>query len=163
MQTVYLIGFMGSGKSTVGKLLHETLGGMYADTDQMIIDKYGEIVSIFEQKGEKQFRYYESEMLKHTAGGKFIVSTGGGIIERQENGEFMKNNGRIVYLATSFDEITRRLGNDPERPLWDKNHSEKERLYQRRNRIYSALADLKIMTDHKSPHSVAKEILGYLQ
>ncbi|WP_010530976.1 shikimate kinase [Lentibacillus jeotgali] len=163
MQTLYLIGFMGSGKSTVGRLLHEKLGGSYHDTDQMVVEKYGEIAAIFEQKGENQFRDYETEMLKETASENFVVSTGGGIIERKENGEFMKKNGLIIYLDTSFDEIGDRLGNDPVRPLWRKNDSEKQQLYKRRNKLYAGLADITVTTDQKSPYIVVEEILGHLQ
>lgn|SRR5699024_6599988 len=163
MQTLYLIGFMGSGKSTVGKLLHDKLGGLYLDTDEMVVEKYGEIATIFEQKGEKQFRDYETEMLRETAGENFVVSTGGGIIERRENGKFMKSNGLVIYLDTSFDEIESRLGSDPTRPLWRKNDLEKQRLYQRRNKLYSELADITVVTDHKSPHIAVKGIIGQLQ
>ncbi|HLS08047.1 shikimate kinase [Lentibacillus sp.] len=163
MKTIYLIGFMGSGKSTAGKLLHEALEVPYLDTDQMIVDKYGDIASIFQQEGEKQFRLYESEMLKQTPGENYVVSTGGGIVERQENSVFMKHNGLVVYLDTSLAEIERRLGNDPSRPLWDQDKSSKRQLYKFRKNLYTALADVTIMTDQKSPKHIVTEILDLMK
>ncbi|TFJ93685.1 shikimate kinase [Lentibacillus salicampi] len=162
MRTLYLIGFMGSGKSTVGKLLHEVLGITHLDTDQMVVEKYGEIATIFQQEGEKQFRAYETGMMKQTPDENTVVSTGGGVVEKQENRVFMKQHGFIVHLDSSYETIADRLGSDPERPLWRKNDSDKQQLYQRRKKLYSELADLKVVTDHKSPQSVVEEILGHL-
>ncbi|SFA71292.1 shikimate kinase [Lentibacillus halodurans] len=163
MKTLYLIGFMGSGKSTVGELLHYDLGISYLDTDQMVVEKYGEIAAIFQQEGEDKFRDYETEMLTKTSPENYIVSTGGGIVEREENMAFMKNNGRIIYLDTSFAQIADRLGNDPSRPLWRKNQKDKQKLYQRRAKWYRQLADFTVMTDQKSPEDIAGEILKILE
>ncbi|QKY69317.1 shikimate kinase [Lentibacillus sp. CBA3610] len=162
MKTLYLIGFMGSGKSTVGKLLHQQLGVSHLDTDQMVVEKYGEIASIFQREGEKQFRNYETDMLTQIPESDYIVSTGGGIVEREENTLFMKNNGRIIHLNASFAEIEHRLGTDSKRPLWGKDRSEKFQLFQARNERYGELADITMETDGKSPQDIAAEILKSL-
>lgn len=162
MKTIYLVGFMGSGKSTIGELLHHHLNRPHLDTDQMIVDQYGDIASIFQREGEKQFRDYETEVLARIPGDHYVVSTGGGIVERQENHKLMKHNGLIIYLDASFAEIAERLGNDPTRPLWGKQNADKQQLYQRRRKCYRALADYTIMTDQKTPENIVNDILALL-
>ncbi|MFD1360688.1 shikimate kinase [Lentibacillus salinarum] len=162
MRTVYLIGFMGSGKSTVGELLHRKSGISYLDTDQMVVDQYGDIASIFEKEGETQFRAYETEMLTRIPDKNYVVSTGGGIVEREENHTLMKQNGMIIHLDTSFDEITGRLGEDPTRPLWGQYDSDKYKLYIHRRNCYTTLADFTIMTDQKTPETIVTEMMAFL-
>ncbi|ALX48069.1 shikimate kinase [Lentibacillus amyloliquefaciens] len=162
MKTLYLIGFMGSGKSTVGQLLHHDTGASYLDTDQMVVEKYGEIAAIFQREGELQFRHYETDVLKQVPEKDYIVSTGGGIVERKENMAFLKDRGFVIYLDTSFAEITQRLGNDTSRPLWGKAEPDKKELYQRRRERYLEVADMTIATDGKTPQEITAEILHRL-
>ncbi|WP_174613791.1 shikimate kinase [Virgibacillus ihumii] len=156
--TIYLIGFMGSGKSTVGIVLGERTERSYADTDTIIETQYGSISEIFRNQGEGVFRNHESQVLKNVSTEKEIVSTGGGIVEKEENISCMKANGVIVHLQTSFAEIHNRLMGDSDRPLWNTDIKKKEKLFQRRNRMYQACADITISTDHKSPVEIASEI-----
>ncbi|TMN20799.1 shikimate kinase [Lentibacillus cibarius] len=163
MKTIYLIGFMGSGKSTVGKMLGEQLGIPFLDTDQMVESEYGPISAIFRDKGEKAFRTYETEMLKRIPDNNHIVSTGGGIVEQEQNIAFMNGNGIIFHLNASMNEIASRLGNDPNRPLWGTNYAERVRLYNRRKELYIAAADVTILTDGKTAQNITEEISSQLR
>ncbi|GAA0443482.1 shikimate kinase [Lentibacillus halophilus] len=158
MKPIYLIGFMGSGKSTIGERLCTKLDVPLVDTDQMIVDKYGPITTIFQEHGEQIFRKYETEMLKRTGGMEQIVSTGGGMVEREENVAFMTHHGLVVHLNASMNAIASRLGEDPNRPLWGKDSSERVRLYNRRKDLYTEAADATVLTDNKSIEAIAEEI-----
>lgn len=163
MKTLYLIGFMGSGKSTIGEMLSNTLSLPHIDTDHMVEEVYGQtIASIFQSDGEGTFRAYESEVLKKTPPQNHIISTGGGIVEREENTLFMKTNGVVIYLATSFREIAKRLEDDQSRPLWSQNIQEKKNLFNRREKLYEGNADKLIHTDNKSAAEIIEEIKALL-
>ena len=98
---------MGSGKSTVGKILAKQLGKQCIDLDCQIEKKVGEsIESIFQNEGELKFRYYETLELKRISNS--VVACGGGIILSNENLNLMKRNGRIIYLKATLDELERR-------------------------------------------------------
>lgn len=158
MKTIYIIGFMGSGKSSVGHELAKSLNKSYIDTDDYVEEKHGKISEIFQEKGEKTFRLYEIDALKETSNFK-VVSTGGGIVEKQENFKTMKKNGIIFYLHTSFEEIANRLGQDVNRPLWNKAVEDQVNLYNRRIPIYKEFSDYMIDTDQKSIQDVVNEII----
>jgi len=105
VKTIFLIGFMGSGKSTVGKSLSETYHLSFIDTDAYIEEAYDQKISeIFKVYGENVFRTYEQEAIERAVTYD-VVSTGGGIVERETNIKTMKNNGKIVFLQTSFTHI----------------------------------------------------------
>lgn len=159
MQPIFLIGFMGCGKSTIGSELADSLSLTYIDTDQLIENNLGcTIPQIFETEGEEAFRNYESRALKQSITAN-IISTGGGIIKRSENIKFMKDNGKIVYLQTSFSNISARLKNDPSRPLWESNDlDDKINLYEQRLPIYEQCANYIIKTDHRSVDEIVQEI-----
>src|SRR5690625_3582634 len=108
MKPIFLIGFMGSGKSTVGKAISERYHLSFVDLDEYIVKKHGmEITTIFENFGENQFRKMEHEAL-HEVLLKSIIATGGGIVEQKDNISLMKEKGVIIYLYASYDEIDRR-------------------------------------------------------
>lgn len=162
MKTIYLIGFMGSGKSTIGGKLGEVLIENYLDTDREIEKVYKQnIPEIFSEKGEETFRQYETAILKKV--NQPIISTGGGIVERKENIHIMKQNGTIIYLATSFKEIFKRLEKDVNRPLWNKDIADRKALYYKRVHLYEKHADEIIVTDGKSPEMIVNEILMRLR
>lgn len=162
MKTIFLIGFMGSGKSTVASELAKSTLKTYIDTDDYIEEVYQEkIVNIFKRHGEDVFRTYEIAALKEV-GSYDVVSTGGGIVEKEENLHTMKENGIIIYLETSFEEITNRLKNDADRPLWDNEVTEKIKLYERRIPIYEQYADYVIETNNKTVNDIVKDINAIL-
>jgi len=162
MKTIYLIGFMGSGKSTVGIALADKLEKTYVDTDQFIVDTHQQqIADIFQKFGENTFRNYETNALKEVSTYE-VVSTGGGIVEKNENLQTMQKNGLIIYLHASFKEIENRLENDQTRPLWKSDDEEKLKLYLRRLSMYEKYADHIIHTDKKTVNEIVQEIENYI-
>jgi shikimate kinase len=117
---IYIIGFMGSGKSTIGKRLASRLGWSFVDLDDLIEEKTGlKITEIFSQNGEKYFRNVESEVLRSlNNSNNTVVSTGGGTPCSGGNMDYMLGSGLTVYLKLSPGELKSRLsGSNDERPL----------------------------------------------
>jgi shikimate kinase len=109
---IFLIGFMGSGKTHWGRLLSEKLALPFLDLDTVIVEKEGKSVAeIFSERGEEFFRFREKEVLEEIAQGKekFILSCGGGTPCFFNNIEFMKRSGKVVWLNTSIDVLKERL------------------------------------------------------
>lgn len=160
MKNVVLIGFMGSGKSSVGQQLALELGMNYIDLDAKVeeVSKQS-IPAIFEAEGEGGFRNKESEVLKEISHkGGAVISTGGGIVEREANQHILSMHGPVVFLDASFEEIDLRLQGDESRPLWKKPESERRQLFNKRWSLYKNWADVWIDTDHKSISDVVSEI-----
>ncbi|ASK63209.1 shikimate kinase [Virgibacillus phasianinus] len=150
MKNIFLIGFMGSGKSSVGKQLSEGLNCDYIDTDTIIETTHNKTIpEIFAREGEASFRKYESNALHNIPTENCVVSTGGGIVERSSNIDQMVETGIIVYLETDFRTIDKRLQFDTSRPLWRKNKDEKKQLYDRRIHLYQSCAAITVSTDNK--------------
>ena len=157
---VYLAGFMGAGKSTVGPILANTLGWNYYDLDKVIEERLGKkIKTIFEENGETFFRHIESEVLKELShNNNVIISLGGGTIVNQNNLNIIKNTGKIIYLKASIDSIYKRVAFKRDRPnlIIDGEEFSKEKLIQKINNLFSARekyynqADLTIDTDNIS-------------
>lgn len=118
-ERIFLTGFMGSGKSTIGPILANVLGWNFYDLDKLIEQELGDSVdNIFAVHGEAFFRAKESEVLK-TAGkaAKIVLALGGGTLTDKQNVEFVKNNGISIYLKSTPEEIFRRLKFKVDRPL----------------------------------------------
>ncbi len=153
---------MGSGKTTIGKLFSNEMLLSSIDLDQYIEKESGKkIKDIFQCEGEEAFRELETIALKERD--EQVIITGGGIVERSINIAFMKQNGCIVYLHTSFAEITKRLNNDTLRPLWDINVDQRRQLYDKRIPLYKSCADVIIDTDGKSELAIVSEIKKALE
>jgi len=119
-KVVYIVGFMGSGKSTAGKKLARSLGWKFIDLDRKIEEFAGKhIPDIFEQNGEKHFREIESEVLKQTGSlTETVISTGGGTPCHGDNMDYMLSAGLTIYLKMTPEHLTRRLlDSSGERPL----------------------------------------------
>ncbi|WP_404452998.1 shikimate kinase [Virgibacillus necropolis] len=163
MKNIYLIGFMGSGKSSVGRCLSVTLNCNYVDTDAAVEAKYNKtIATIFSEEGESAFRSYESVELREIPYNNCVVSTGGGIIKNHNNVEQMKDTGIIVYLATSFEKIDNRLKTDLSRPLWNQNKQKQKQLFEERLDLYRSCADITVLTDDKSLDDIVAEVRSYI-
>ncbi|WP_066193001.1 shikimate kinase [Gracilibacillus phocaeensis] len=163
MKSLYLIGFMGSGKTSIAERLHQKLGWEVEDTDQLIEEWYQTTIpTIFKEKGELVFRQYETTVLLKTTRKNTIISTGGGIIEKESNREWLKEQGNVVFLSASWEEINQRLIHDQNRPIWNNQDRDKKKLLADRLPLYREIADIVVETDGKTEHEIAEEIMNRL-
>lgn len=158
MNSIILCGFMGSGKTVVGKELAKIMGCKFVDTDEMIEAEQGvAIKAIFATHGEDYFRDLEHEMCKKVADMKnCVVSTGGGALTFERNVEAIKNGGKVIFLDASFPVICERIGDNTNRPLFQDKEKAKA-LYDERKSKYLAAADYVIDGD-MSARKTALEI-----
>ncbi|MDE6148922.1 MAG: shikimate kinase [Ruminococcus sp.] len=127
---IYLCGFMGCGKSTVGKQLAKKLGKKYTDLDFYIVKQEGmKIPEIFEKYGEAYFRKSETKGLMELSETGGVIATGGGALLSEENGETAKKSGLVIFIDTSFDTCYERIKGDKNRPI--AYNSTKEQLKER--------------------------------
>lgn len=159
-KNIILTGMMGSGKTTVGKELAALLNCNFIDLDEIIEKKYGKISDIFAQKGEAYFREAETQELKNLKEKeKFVLSTGGGIILKDENIEILKKIGQVFYLSAKSETIYGRIKNQNHRPLLNTKNPKKsiEEILNKRLEQYEKSGE-KIITDNKSTKEIAGEI-----
>jgi shikimate kinase len=161
---VILIGFMGSGKSTVGRILADRLGWDLADTDALIEARAGAPVKdIFRDLGESAFREKEADVLAGLRKQKqLVVATGGGAPAQERNREFFSGADAVFHLRVSLDVMRRRTGNDRGRPLLALEADALRDLYEGRQPLYESLG-IPIETDGRTPGQVADEILLLLR
>lgn len=165
-ENIFLIGFMGAGKSTIAKALCKELQMQLVEMDARIVEEQGmSINDIFAQYGEDHFRDIESQLIL-TLGeeGNTIVSCGGGVVVRPQNIEFMKKSGKVVFLSATPETIYERVKNSTDRPILN-GHMNVEyiaELMEKRRALYEAAADIKIETDGKSRSVICKEIMERL-
>ena len=160
---IYLMGMMGSGKSTVGKTLSEQLGKPFIDLDLEIEQSTGKTISeIFENDGAEHFRNIESNQLQQHSDS--IVACGGGIILKEENRVIIKENGKAILLTASIPELSNRLSASANRPLLTDDNMEETltKLWLERQFLYLSTADYTIETDGKTPEKITEEILNQL-
>ncbi|MEE9553144.1 MAG: shikimate kinase [candidate division Zixibacteria bacterium] len=151
-KNLILSGFMGTGKSSVGKSVSEVLGFEFVDTDNLIENRCGKtIAKIFSEDGEKYFRELEKETLIGLPEHKIVIAAGGGIIIDQDNYNRLSGLGLIIILTASVESICRRIRNDKSRPLLSgENLNEKVReLLSQRRHVYDRIS-YKINTDRLS-------------
>ncbi|MDA0986696.1 MAG: shikimate kinase [Bacteroidetes bacterium] len=162
---IVLIGFMGSGKSTVGRLLSEYLRCDFYDLDELILDKTkcSSISEIFDKIGEDYFREIERNIFVNLFNSESsIISTGGGIITNNNVLDEVKYKSQIIYLETDLDIIKKRISNFTDRPLF-KNPKEIQNLFEHRKPFYEKFANLKINTNLLNPQNVVDEIINFLK
>ncbi len=137
MSSIYLCGFMGCGKSHIGRMLARYMGRTLVDLDRVIVEREGmSIPDIFAQYGEPHFRTLEAKYIRELSDG-YIVATGGGALINDSTAEFARQSGLSVYINVSFDTCYARIKNDPNRPLVVNNTPEQLRqLYDTRAEIY---------------------------
>lgn len=165
MKTIVLIGMMGSGKTTIGKLLGEKLTLRSIDIDVIIEQNEKRTVSeIFQNEGEKYFRNIERETIKKNFTNKdLIISLGGGAFEDQLTQELLLKNSTVIYLKTSPNVILERIKHNTNRPLL-KNQMTVEKIQSiilQRQKNYE-LANITILTDNKNTDKIVEEILGVI-
>lgn len=163
---IFLIGPMGSGKSTIGKVLSERLEYDFYDTDKLVEKVVGKkIKEIFEQNGEQYFRLKESEELDKTRKLKnAVIATGGGIIENEENRLFLKEEKKVIFLDSSIERQYDRTKESQKRPLLNNGDSMKilKNLYQKRLSFYQEVSKLKISMDNLTEGKIFEKILDFL-
>ena len=162
-QHIYLIGFMGTGKTTISHKLQEMTGAKEVDMDAWIVKKNDmSINDMFDKFGETYFRDRETDAVREIAGtAPAIVSCGGGAVLRQENTQMMKNSGRIVLLTATPETVYERVKNSTDRPLLN-GHMNVEyiaSLMEKRRELYARACDISVATDGKKPSQIAEEIL----
>lgn len=148
MNNIVLCGFMGSGKTVVGKELAKILGVKFVDTDELIEEEQGvAIKAIFATHGEDYFRDLEYEMCKKVAEmNGVVVSTGGGAMTFKRNVDAIKEGSKVVFLDASFEVICDRIGDSTTRPLFQ-NKEKAKKLYDERKDKYLSAADYVINGD----------------
>jgi shikimate kinase len=166
MKTWVLIGMMGAGKTTVGRQLAILSGREFVDTDTMIQNRLGKSISkIFEFYGEETFRDHESSIVKSLSAGPFVVSTGGGVVLRQENIDYLKSIGTLIYLHASAETLKERLKvSKRKRPLLSTENWEEtlENLITSRQKQYRQ-ADIIIELDHYTIEQATESLFEALK
>ncbi len=162
-RNIFLIGFMGVGKSTIARLLAKELNAKLVEMDETIEAEAGMTINeIFEKYGEQHFRDLESALVERIATeGGAIVSCGGGAVLRPENVENMKKNGTVLFLSATPETIYERVRYSTNRPLLNGNMNVEyiSQLMERRRSAYEAAADVVISTDDKEKSQIVEEIL----
>jgi shikimate kinase len=164
---IVLIGYRGTGKSIVGKILKNRLGIACVEMDKKIVETAGmPIPEIVEKFGWKRFRDLESEVVRQLAqSDHLIIDTGGGVIERTENIKALKKNGYIFWLKASTDKIIARICNDTQRPPLTAGKTfteEVEEILTQRIPKYKIAAHHEIDTDNLTPDQVADRVVELL-
>lgn len=164
MGNIILIGFMGCGKSSIGKYMSKRRRYRLIDTDSYIEEKQGrEIGEIFSSDGEETFRQMETDCLRELiemTDSELVVAVGGGLPMREVNRELLHKLGTIVYLRTSIDTLEERLKGDTKRPLLQGGElrAKIENLFAQRENTYVELADIIVDTDNCSYAEVFNRI-----
>ncbi len=167
IQNVFLIGPMGSGKTTIGKHLAKLLKLGFYDCDHELERQTGASINlIFDVEGEAGFRKRESRLLEQlTARKAVLISTGGGVICQEENRSLLRTRGFVVYLKTSIENQLKRLSQDKSRPMLQAEDRVQRLLdlARVRNPLYDATADMVFNTRDQSVHSTAKQLYSAIR
>ena len=163
MDNIFLIGYMGTGKSSVAKFLSTEHGWDVLEMDDMIVQRQGmSIADIFEKHGEEYFRDVESNLIKEIClQQNKVVSCGGGVVLREQNVDEMKKRGNIVLLSASPETILERVKDDTSRPLLQGNKTIEflSEMMEKRREKYENAADVVIQTDGKQIAEICNEIV----
>ncbi len=161
---IFLIGFMGAGKSTISKALQHTFGMDVIEMDQIIAERNEmSIPEIFETYGEEYFRNEETNLIRECQNMKnVIISCGGGVAMRQENVDEMRKSGKIVLLTATPETILERVKSSHDRPLLENNKTVEHitELMEKRRPAYEAAGDIKISTNNKDAFQICEEIIS---
>jgi shikimate kinase / 3-dehydroquinate synthase len=165
-RNIFLVGLMGSGKTTVGRALAKRLGMHFADSDHEIEARTGATIPwIFEIEGEVSFRRRESEVIRDlTARTGIVLATGGGAILDPQNREYLKTRGTVIYLRAGVNSILHRTSNDKNRPLLQTADPRKklEDLAREREPLYREVAHITMDTGRPNVHTMVQAILAQI-
>ncbi|MEA3404837.1 MAG: shikimate kinase AroK [Pseudomonadota bacterium] len=166
-ESIFLVGPMGAGKSTVGRILAERLQYEFVDSDYVIEERTGaSIPMIFDIEGESGFRDREELVLDDlTQRPQLVLATGGGVVEREENRKHLRSRGFVVYLKSPVESLIQRTKHDRNRPLLQQENPAQvlRDLMVRREPWYIEMADLVVETQQVPVHRVVKQIIDQLQ
>ena len=164
---IFIVGPMGSGKSTVGKIISDELFLNFFDTDEEIENRTGASIDwIFDLEGEEGFRKRESGVLEEMVQKNSVVlSTGGGIILSENNRELLSSRGTVFYLATPISVQLERTAKDKDRPLLKNGDPGQilQELHEKRKNLYKSVSDHIVETKDKSSQEVASEIINLVK
>ncbi len=153
-ENVVLVGFMGTGKSTIGRLSAKILHFDFVDTDQLVVDRTGLAISdLFAQHGEEYFRDQETAVIRSLiAVNRSIISTGGGAVIRPENRDMLRRSGFVIRLTASEDILMERVSRNSRRPLLQSDNPREtlRKLLAAREQAYELSADWTLDTSHMS-------------
>lgn len=162
-KNIFLIGFMGVGKSTIGRALQQRLQLPLIEMDERIVQEQGmSINEIFDRYGEERFRELESALVAELCRrGPAVVSCGGGTAVRPQNVEAMRAGGAVVFLTAEPQTVYERVKSSTERPILN-GHMDVEYiagLMEKRRAYYEAAADIRVVTDGRTGDEICDEIL----
>lgn len=167
MKNIFLIGYMGTGKSTVAAHVANAYGMEVMEMDEMIVCREGMSISdVFAKHGEEYFRDAETRLLQEICQQENkVVSCGGGVVLRSQNVEEMRKGGRIVLLSAKPETILERVKDDSSRPLLAGNKTVAfiSEMMEKRREKYEGAADIVIQTDGKSVVHICEEIMGRIK
>ncbi len=159
---VFLVGPMGAGKTTIGRHLAKLLNKQFQDSDRVIEERTGAgIPLIFELEGEAGFRRREKAVIDElTAEQDLVLATGGGVVLDRDNRSCLIKRGFVIYLNAPLEQLLERTRRDRHRPLLQTDDPRKrlEAIMAERDPIYRQVADLIVLTDHRTVRTVVKEI-----
>ena len=163
MKNIFLIGYMGTGKSSVAAHMAKTYGMEVLEMDKMIVCQEGMSISdMFAKHGEEHFRDAETKLLKEIClQENKVVSCGGGVVLRKQNVEEMRKGGKIVLLSAKPETILERVKDDDSRPLLEGNKTVAfiSEMMEKRREKYEGAADIIIQTDNKSVVDICEEMI----
>ncbi len=164
LDRLFLIGPMGAGKTSLGKLVAASLGYQFVDSDRVIEELTGvDIPTIFYYEGEPGFRRREEQVIDHlTRHPRIVLATGGGAILSPFNRKCLAARGCVVYLEVSVEQQLKRTARDSSRPLLQVDDPGKKlrQLARERTPLYEALADIRIDTNQGNIHGIKRKILA---
>ncbi len=164
---IILIGLMGAGKTTIGKLLASSMGRIFIDSDHEIQQRTGvDIPLIFEFEGEAGFRKRETEVLEDvTQLPNIVLATGGGAILREENRDLLRRSGTVIYLRVPISELKRRTRFDKNRPLLQTPNPQAKlvELFNQRDAIYQQTAHIILDSGRQSVRALMQTLKKKLQ
>jgi shikimate kinase len=164
---IILTGFMGTGKTTVGKLLAKKLDYAFVDTDDLIVERSGQTVTdIFHEKGEAEFRRMESEIAQELGEKEgLVVSTGGRLMLNPANAESLGRSGRVFCLVATPEEILRRVESDTQirRPLLEGPNPIERIIDLLRQRKEGYIRFPQMVTSDKTPDEVTRNLISIIQ
>jgi len=161
MSNIVLIGYRGSGKSSVGQIIADKTRRKLISTDDLIVERVGPIREFIEENSWNKFRDIETQVIDSIRAENAIIDCGGGVIERKENLQLLRDLGPIFWLTATEKTIASRIKDSNHRPSLTDNDfvSEISRVLKRRRPLYKKFADYNIKTDQKSPQELAQKII----